>query len=73
MLFHQEAKHVDGLGGLKTGSVFILILTDEDTNDIQEIGEGMTFVVTDLGQEHVHKRLHPSVIPLVPNGPEERG
>jgi hypothetical protein len=33
----------------------------------------MTFVVTDLGQEHVHKRLHPSVIPLVPNGPEERG
>jgi len=73
MLFHQETKHVDGLRGLETGSVFVLVLADEHTNNIQEIGEGVVFVVTDLRQEHLHKGLHAGVVALVPNRTKEGG
>jgi len=73
VLFHQETKHVDRLRGLKAGSVFVLVLADEHANDIQEIGEGVVFVVADLRQEHLHKGLHASVVALVPDRPEEGG
>lgn len=72
MLFHQELEDISRARGRQARCMFILVLSNQDSDDIQQVGKDMIFIIPDKIQKFIHQRLHARVVAFITNRPKER-